>query len=120
MAQFRTEPQSSLCVGLYASIAEQSARVLKCAQQSQWEQFVVEESELARLIGALDGIDEALDALSEGDVLLRTVYLRQIMDDNAKTHLLVLERTQELERSLTLQSNSQKLERGYGGGAFED
>ncbi|HEX4879588.1 MAG TPA: hypothetical protein VFV39_07070 [Limnobacter sp.] len=119
MSKFRTEPDTSPAVELYAAIAEMSARLLKNAQQGLWEQFAEGEVELARLVQVLNSMPEDPQALSEADVLLRTVYLRQIMDDNNKTHVLVLERTQMLERALTLQSNNDKLERGYGGGLNE-
>ncbi|HEX4844321.1 MAG TPA: hypothetical protein VFV57_11665 [Limnobacter sp.] len=119
MSKFRTEPDNSPSVELYAAIAEMSARLLKSAQQGLWDEFAEGEAELARLVQVLNSMPEDTETMTEADVLLRTVYLRQIMDDNNKTHLLVLERTQMLERALTLQSNNDKLERGYGGGLHE-
>lgn len=119
MSKFRTEPGNCPSVELYAAIAEMSALLLKSAQQGLWEQFADKEAELARLVQVLNCIPEEAGIMSEADVLLRTVYLRQIMDDNNKTHLLVIERTRLLERALTVQSNSDKLERGYGEGLDE-
>ncbi|HEY1057443.1 flagellar protein FliT [Limnobacter humi] len=114
MNQFRPEPDAHPVIALYAQIAEQAARLLRSAQQSQWDEFALQEQQFSQLVQSLNNYPEDPQTLTESEILLRTVYLRQIMNDNDQTHQLVKLRTDELERALVLQNNADRLEKGYG------
>lgn len=101
-------------IDLYAQIAEKSANLLQLAEQENWEEFPKAEAEMNGLVRQLAGFPQAPDGLEEHEILLHTVYLRQIMADNEKTASLVQQRTREVETFLKNSSKRQQISQGYG------
>ncbi len=104
---------SSAVIALYARLAEASAALLALAQQDRWDEFAPAETDMNELIRQLHKLDDQNAELDETGILLRTVYLKQVMADNDKTRHLVIQRSQDIQRFLVKKANSNRLDRGY-------
>ena len=104
---------SSQIIALYARLAEASAALLALAQQDRWDEFAPAETGMNELIRQLHKLDDQNAELDETGVLLRTVYLKQVMADNDKTRHLVVQRAQDIQRFLVKKANTDRLGRGY-------
>jgi hypothetical protein len=104
---------SSRIVALYARLAESSAALLGLARQERWDEFAPAETAMNELVRQLHALDDQHAELDETGLLLRTVYLKQVMADNEKTKQLVVQRAQDIQQFLVKKANTNRLDRGY-------
>lgn len=92
----------------YESISAASGRMLRAAQEGDWDELVEQEKACARLIEALraSGTERHL---SEDSLKRKGVILRKVLADDAEIRRLVEPRLNRLEQLLHSSANARRL-----------